>query len=335
MNNNSFFGFTESITNTQSKIVSDIMGKKLPWQEKWKPKTLDDAILPLDVKNQIYYQLQNSGLKNATFHAGPGVGKTTVAKLIAKEMGVPYRFYNASKLKIDTLTDEIIPLGQNFTDGVPTIIILDECDRANSTAFWDALRHTIDSSIDSLRFILTGNYIYNIPDAILSRCPPLSFQHNDQSIKIPIFNRLKEIAETETKESNGTLELDTLKIIARKCYPDIRRMINEIERNFDMNQGSIKGTPMIGNDIHMEEILKYIVAKQDVEARLYFNENITDYGTFFVEFCDFVQRKCDKAHRLDVGYFFAEYQYRSTSAVNQEMNITRGLFYHLIRLLGR
>ena len=329
------FGQSEEVIDTKDAVVRSIMGNRLPWQVKWKPKTRDEMILPEAVAKQIAYQLSTSGLKNMTFHAGPGVGKTTLAMLIGQEMGCPVRLYNGSQMRVETIREEILPCGLRYVVGPPTLIILDECDRAGSDQFWDALRHAIDKTMEGLRFILTGNYVYNIPEPILSRCPPISFQHDDQSLKRPLFNRLLHIAKTETEAVGGTYELDTIKSIAKQCYPDIRRMINELERNFDQNAGSIIGTPRIGNAIHMEELFKYILAGDDKLARMYFNEHFTDFGMFFVEFCDYVQEKCEKKHRLDVGTVFAEYNFRSTSQVNQEMNVTRGLFGHLIKMLGQ
>lgn len=331
---NSLFGSTsEAITGT-SLTLQKVMGKKIPWCELYKPSKLSDVILPGNVYNQLNFAMNSSGLKSMTFHSGPGTGKTTVAKLIPKELGSQCKFYNASQLKIDTIRDEIEPYGSQHVIGSPRIIILDECDRATSKDFWDALRNAIDKTIDSVRYLLTGNFIYNIPEPILSRCTPISFAHNDPKIKIPIFEKLKLIAKTECTKSGGTYDIETLKIIAKTCYPDIRRMINVMELTYDENQGSIIGTPVIGSGNHLEEIFKYISSGCDLEARGYFNENVTDYNTFFPEFCDFVQTQCTKVQRIDVGLIFAEYQYRAAHEVNQELNITRGLFGQLIKMFG-
>lgn len=332
------FGNAESVEDSKSNFIGDVFGvgiaSTLPWEYKWRPKNRHELILPELVSKQIDYQLSTTGLKNATFCAGPGVGKTTLALLIAQELNWPIRFYNASQMKIDTLRDEILPCGLQYVSGPPTIIVLDECDRAGSAAFWDSLRNVIDRTLQSLRFILTGNNSYNIPEPILSRCPLLSFEHTDEQIKRPIFNRLLQIAEAETKASGGTVDRQTIVSIARQCYPDIRKTINELERNFDQNQGSIAGTPQFGNTTHFDAIYKYLVSGDDVSARVAFNKNISDYGLFFVEFCDYVQLNCEPLHRWDVGVLFAEYNFRATSQVNQELNVTRGLFGQLIKLFN-
>lgn len=330
---NSLFGEVESLVDTKMSVVKSIFGERLPWQKKWAPTCRQEMILPDNVVDLFDYQMQTSGLKNCTFCGGPGVGKTTLATLLGKEMNAPVKFFNASQMKVDTLRDEMLACGRQYVIGPPTLIILDECDRAGSEQFWNALRNAIDATLDSLRYILTGNYVYNIPEPILSRCPPISFEHTDPKIRRPIFDRLVHIAKAETTASGGTYDIETLKIIARKCYPDIRVMINTMETVFDTNKGSIVGTPIIGNATHMNEIYKYLLSGKDVEARVYFNDHISDYGVFFVEFCDYIQAICSEQMRLGVGEVFCEYNFRSTQGVNQEMNITRGLFSQLIRLL--
>jgi hypothetical protein len=327
------FGNAESVEDTKSKFVDSVFKGTLPWEYKWSPSSRKDLILPETVSSQIEYQLSTTGLKNTTFCAGPGVGKTTLALLIAKELNWPIRFYNASQMKVDTLRDEILPCGLQYVSGPPTIIVLDECDRAGSTAFWDSLRNVIDRTLTSLRFILTGNNSYNIPEPILSRCPILSFEHTDDQIKRPIFNRLLEIVDAETKVSGGTVDKKTVADIARHCYPDIRRTINELERNFDQNHGSIKGTPRFGNTTHFSTIYKHIIDGDDIAARVCFNTNVNDYTLFFTEFCDYVQEHCDPRIRWEVGVLFAEYNFRASMQVNQELNMTRGLFGQLIILI--
>ena len=329
------FGEAEDIHNDKDSVVNALFAQQIPWIKKWAPERRQDMILPANVVDLFDYRMANGGIKNCTFAGSAGIGKTTLARLLAKEMRSPVKFFNASQMKVDSLRDDILACGRQYVFGAPTTIILDECDKAGSEAFWNALRNAIDETLESLRFILTGNYIYNIPEPILSRCPPISFEHTDPRIKIPIFNRLVEIATEETRLSGGTFERDTLAAIAKKCYPDVRLMISTMQDVFDQNRGSIIGTPVIGNKTNMEELYSYLVNGRDIEARVYFNDHFSDYGAFFGEFCDFIQEvKCvDKQHlRLGVGEIFAEFNFRSTQGVNQELNVTRGMFSSLIRL---
>lgn len=334
--NMNLFGESESIHDSKSAVVAGILGERNPWIQKWAPKTRSEMILPPSIHELFDYQMSTSGLKNCTFFGGPGIGKTTLARLLAKEMNSPVKFFNASQMKIDSLRDEILSCGRQYVFGSPTVVILDECDKSGSEPFWNALRNAIDETLDSLRFILTANYVYNIPEPILSRCPAISFEHTDQKIRKPIFNRLIQIAETETTASGGSYDKETLAAIARKCYPDLRMMISTMSNVFDQNKGSITGSPIIGNGLHMRELYSYLAEGKDIEARAFFNDHFSDYGTFFIEFCDFIQMTMciDKPQiRLRVGELFAEYNYRSTQGVNQELNVTRGLFAGLIGAL--
>lgn len=330
--NDILFGDIDEIKNTKASYVNSIFANKLPWQVKWAPKTRDDLIIPKSIRSKFDYQMSTTGLKNCTFHGSPGMGKTTLAKMLATEMNAPMKFFNASQMKIDVLREEILPYSKQYMVGSPVVVILDECDKANSELFWNALRSTIDETIDCVRFILTGNYIYNIPEPILSRCKPLSFEHTDPAIKKDIYSRLKHIAKIETEQSGGTFDEETLKQIARKCYPDIRLMINSMEDVFDRNNGSIIGDAVISSELHYSELYKYLAAGCDIEARMYFNEKITDYSNFFIDFCNYFERnvKVGQQTRLIIANAFAEFNFRASQGVNQEINITKGLFTHII-----
>lgn len=327
-----FFGTPEPIINSPTSVIENVFGQRLPWQYKWAPKTHKDMILPEGVVTQIEYQIATGGLKNMTFHGGTGVGKTTLARLLPSEVNSPFRFYSTSQMKSSTISEEIVPLGRYHMSGPPTIIVLDEIEKAGSQAFWNDLISAIDSNMESLRFICTANYLHKIPEPLLSRCPPISFAHSDPKIKIPIFDRLKEIAKIETDLVGGTYDAKTLAIIAKRRYPDIRLMINDMELTFDRNKGSIIGTPVLGNEDTLNVLHEHIQRGKIQEARLFFGENVTDFSAFFSDFCDFSMSKCEKGHRIDVAYSFAEYDFRASANVNQEMNITRGLFAALARI---
>lgn len=335
----------------KAEIIKLNMQRGLPWDKRYAPGTLDDVILPEHIMNSIKFAISKNKLKHMTLYSGSGTGKTTVARLIPKALGTQYIEYNASKLTTEALRD-LESYNRQASIGPPRIVILDECDRARGD-IWDILRGIIGSAVNVI-YILTVNHVHKIPGPILSRCTPISFAHSDNAIKRPIFNRLVDIATKEVISEHGEkfsiiplkstdtdypagaiIDMRTIAAIAKFHYPDIRAMIGSLEQNYDENLGNIKGVPTLTNTSHLEHIWGLILEGKDITARLYFNEHISDYSTFFPQFCDYAQGVCGKQFRLAIGIIISEHEYRDAMGnVNRELNATRGLFGKIFNLLG-
>jgi DNA polymerase III delta prime subunit len=271
-----------------------------------------------------------------TFHSGsPGTGKTTTAIAIAKRLNCPYKKINASlEGRIDTLKDEILTYGRQATVGTNIrIVILDEVDGVTSNAFFDSLRGVIDSTKDTLRFILTCNSLFKIPEPIRDRCPPVSFAFGPNDlVKREIFARLKQIAHLEVGDT-GTVDEETLKIIAKTHYPSVRSMIKSLQFNHRENGGSIKGNSIGISSKTIEQIWNLIIEGKWEESRLAYSSNISDPSSFFRSFLDHALLMCQPGHRMAIASTVAEFQYRSVYQVDSEINITCGLFPALIKLV--
>ena len=346
---------TEVETTSKLDIINMNMSRGLPWDKRNAPETLDDVILPDHILNSVKFKLEKNKLTHMTFHSGPGTGKTTVARLIPKLLKTQSIEYNGSKLNSEILKD-LEAYDRQACIGPPRVVILDECDRARAD-IWDMLRSIIGAAKNTI-YILTANQSHKIPPPILSRCPAISFAHSDDEIKRPIFKRLYEIAVKEVKSEHGddiviiplkpkeepdessfvgkgVVDQRTIAQIAKHHYPDIRAMINSLEQTYDENLGSIKGIPILTNTAHLESLWELLLAGKDISARMYFNENITDYTTFFPQFCDYVQAKCDKSFRWGLGVIISEAEFRdSTGNVNRELNVTRNMFGRMLTLMN-
>jgi len=313
--------------------------RNMSWDEKYRPRTLDEIILPDSIKDPIKFALENDSSQNMIFHSSsPGTGKTTVAKVIPEEYGCDYMFVKtASEGRMDLVETAIPNYGmQKLGDEKPRYVIFDEADsvRAQSIdAFYDALQPTIEATRSTLRFILTVNHLHKIPEAIRSRCKPISFAHNDDSIKKPMWDRLKHIAETETQLSGGELDLNTLKQIAKMYFPDMRSMILTMQHNFNTNQGCIKGDISNISFDHISEIWKLINKGEISDLRKYYTEHISDINGLYVPFEKYASENCKQKHRLSMAVVFADHQYRSVyDQVDPEININ-GMFAKIIKLV--
>lgn len=313
--------------------------KSLEWPEKYRPKTLKDMLLPLELKTVLLDSIKEGTIENFVFYSGsPGTGKTSTALAICNELKCQYKFINASLHgNIGTLKDEIENYGMQKIHGTSKvrIVILDEVDGVTSDAFFPSLRGLIEKTSHTLRFILTCNSIHKIPSSIQpSRCKPLSFAYGNDDVymKKLMYKRLKEIAQLEVG-NGGVVEEETLKMIARNHFPDFRGMLRSLQYNFRQNSGSIKGAIVGVSHSSLETIWKLLCQGNWEEARKMFNGSISDYGSFFRFFLDYMLSVAPEKYRMDLAEVVAEYQFRGCFQVDPEMNITSGMFPKLVKVM--
>jgi len=313
--------------------------RNFTWEEKYRPRTLDEVILPDSIKNLVKFSLEEDSFQNMIFYSSsPGTGKTTVAKVIPEEYGCEYMFVRtAAEGRMDVVETAIPNYGmRKLGDEKPRFVIFDEGDAVraqNIDTFYSALQPTIEATRSTLRFIITCNNLYKIPSAIRSRCKAIDFNHNDNSIKKPMWERLKYIAETETSISGGELDLNTLKQIAGMHFPDMRAIISEMQLNFNINKGSIKGDiSSIGTD-HITKIWELINKGDITDLRKYYTEHINDINGIYVPFEKHASSKCEQKHRLTLAVVIADHQYRAAyDQVDPEININ-GMFAKIIKII--
>jgi Cdc6-like AAA superfamily ATPase len=289
---------------------------KLPWPEKYRPKTVSDVILPAKIKNMVEFAIERNEFNNFIFHSGnPGTGKTTTAEAIPKQIGADYKTLYLSERGmevIDAIRDYSM---QKLIDGKPRFIILDEADRPkvqDKKSFYNALQPLIEKSSSTLRFILTCNNLHLIPEAVQSRCAPVSFAHNDDNeVKKVLFARMKEIAIIETGDESK-VNIDTLKEIARFHFPDMRAIISSMMNNYLENQGSIDGIPNFQTGDIVGRVWELIETGDDLALSKFVSENVVDYLALYNPFGYHVIHRIDKKFRYQFAILLGEYQYRAS-----------------------
>lgn len=309
---------------------------KLPWPEKYRPSTVQDVILPSKIKDMVTFAIEENEFNNFIFHSGnPGTGKTTTAEAIPKQINADYKTLYISEMGMEAI--EVIRdySMQKLVDGKPRFIIMDEADRPkvqDKKGFYNALQPLIEKSSTTLRFILTCNNLHLIPDAVRSRCAPVSFAHNDDAeVKRVLFARMQEIAIKETG-SKDKVNLDTLKEIARFHYPDMRAIISAMMNNYLENKGSIDGVPNFQTGDIIGKIWELTTENKDLELGKFLSENVVDYLALYAPFGDYVIQRLDKKHRNRFAILLGEYQFRAAQpAVDPWINANA--FFAQIRLM--
>lgn len=303
------------------------------WTEKYRPKTIDECVLPESLKNTFKEFIASGELPNFLLCGTAGVGKTTVAKALCNEIGAEYLFINGSEESgIDVLRHKI----KNFASSVSLtnakkVVILDEADYLNANSTQPALRGFIEEFSNNCRFIFTCNFKNRIIEPLHSRCAVVEFKiENSEKPKIAgdFFKRIKTILQTEGIESD-------LKVVAEliaKYFPDYRRILNELQRY------SVSGTIDSGilvnlGDESYVELIKNLKAKNFTEVRKWVGKNSD------IESTELFRNLYDKAADIleqtaipELVLILADYQYKAAFVADREINTMAALTEIMARL---
>ena len=156
------------------------MSNDFLWVEKYRPKTISDAILPNDLKEKFQKVVETGELQNMLLTGTAGLGKTTVAKAICNELNLDYIIINGSEEgNIDVLRGKIKQFASSVSlQGNIKVVILDEADYLNPQSTQPALRGFIEEFANNCRFILTCNFKNRIIQPLHSRCAVYEFNTN-------------------------------------------------------------------------------------------------------------------------------------------------------------
>ena len=234
------------------------------WVDKYRPRKLKDLVLSQDIKQYFKNMLKSGNILNATFSGPPGIGKSTICRVIAEELGAEMKFIPcAVKGNVATAQGELKDFCDAMTfDGKLKIVILDEVDSASATtdsSFQKALRNIIEAAQSDTRFLLNCNYVEKVISPIKSRCPVinLSFDKRD------LLYRIKGILEEEKIEYVKD-DLKAFLEVAFNFYPDIRQIINCLQGC--CTSGKLVVSQKAISDVEKENFIADLV-KKTLEAR--------------------------------------------------------------------
>jgi len=288
------------------------------WVEKYRPKTIDEMVLSSE--NRAYFNTLKDEVPNLLFVGTPGIGKTTIAKIIVQDiLKCQYLYINASDENgIDTIRSKVCGFSQTKSlDGSIKIVILDEADGITIDG-QRALRNTMEEYSSFTRFILTANYKHKIIPAIQSRTQYFDLNPSVQDV----LSRIVYILRTENIEVPTTERVNLARVI-KDNYPDIRKIINTIQKYSVSGVLHIKDTTD-RNDI-VTKINNHLVSKKVLELRKFLIENENefqgDYASLLKHYLNFIYNSDTKPdNKRQMIVIISEYLYRDAFVLDKEIN---------------
>lgn len=320
---------------TEEGGIAAEVRKNLPWTKKYEAHKLDDLILPTEIHDEMEFALENDSLTDYIFYSGaPGTGKSSLAKLIPEILGVDSKFFKCTK-DSEIMNDIEEYIMYSSPDGKPRFIIIDEADKPkDADRMFRFLQSTISEETRTVRFILTMNDFYRMPEALVSRCHPIEFNVpslEDRDYKNRLYTHLMKIAKTEVEPFGGKVEKNTIVRLIQDYFPDIRQMIVCMQSIFNRNRGNVVGEPprLEGNVI--EDLYRMVTSYQALELRHYISANIKFPRSVFRPFSDYAVEHLPQYLLIPFGILLADYQFKAANAVDQEYNLW-GFFLHMMKM---
>ena len=282
--------------------------------EKYRPTNIDNYVGNENIKSTIKDYISQNDIQNLLFYGPAGTGKTTLAKLIAKNIDCDLLYINASDERgIETIRDKVSGFASTMSFKSLKIVILDEADFLTIMA-QASLRNVIETFSRSTRFILTCNYLERIIDPLQSRCQTLKIIPPN---KLDIINHLMKVTNKESiKHSVSDLET-----IVNNNYPDVRKMLNTIQVSTVNNTIKLDETALVESN-YMDKVLTELNKKKPnwrTIRQIIADSNVSDFEGFYRYLYDKSKEYAPGKEGM-IAYYINEYSYQSNFRIDKEVN---------------
>ena len=292
------------------------------WVEKYRPRTVDECVLPEDVKKQFEAFIKKGEVPNLLLSGTAGTGKTTLARALCESLGCDYIVINGSDegRQIDTLRTKIRSFASAVSfEGKTKVVILDEADYMNRESVQPALRGFIETFSENCRFVFTCNYANRLIDPLDSRTTVIDFKINPSdrpALASKFMERMKYILDTEGVQYNEKVLAELL----MKHFPDYRRVLNELQR-YSVSGVIDEGILSNFQEINAKQLLESLREKDWKKMRQWVANNVdTDPQGIFRQIYDILLPEIKSIPQ--VVLLIADYQYKAAFVADQEINIT-------------
>ena len=298
------------------------------WVEKYRPKTIEDCILPDATKKTFKDFLDKGEVPNLLLSGPAGCGKTTVAKALCNELGVDVYVINGSDE--GRFLDTVRNTAKNFASTVSLtstakhkVIIIDEADNTTNDVQL-LLRASIEEFANNCRFIFTCNYKNKIIEPLHSRCAVVEFgikSKEKPKLAASFFTRLQDILQKESIQYDQKVLIE----LVNKHFPDWRRVLNECQR-YAVGGKIDTGILASFSDTNVNELIKNLKTKNFTEVRKWVVGNLdNDASSLLRRVYDTAVDDLSPASIPAAVLVIAKYQYQCAFVADQEINLLAAL----------
>ena len=292
------------------------------WVEKYRPQTIEDCILPSELKQTFQQFVDNEEIPNLLLTGTAGVGKTTIAKAMLEQIGCTYMMINGSEESgIDMLRTKIKNFASTVSmDGKRKYVILDEADYLNPQSTQPALRGFIEEFSRNCGFILTCNFRNRIIEPLHSRCSTVGFRipsAEKPQLAMGFMKRVQHILETENVKSDERVVAELI----NKFFPDWRRCLNELQRY--SATGTIDAGILVNlSDTSIKELVSFIKDKDFKSCREWVVHNLdNDPHRIYRRVYDSLSGNVPDSAIPHCVLILGNYSYKSAFVADQEINL--------------
>lgn len=294
------------------------------WVEKYRPETVQDCILPSNIKDVFSGFLEQRQIPNLLLSGTPGLGKTSIAKALCRELDVDFLLINGSDQGryLDTVRNTVKPFASTrslTSSSNHKVVIFDEAD--NSTPDVQLLlRACIEEFQNNCRFIFTCNFKNRIIEPLHSRVSVVDFNITGKS-KAALAEQFLTRCSMILDEEGITYNVKVVAELIMKFFPDFRRTLNELQRY--SSTGSIDtGILALCTDDSYLKLATALKSKNFTHVKNWVQQNIDNSPTVIMRgLYDRIYTLLDKTSIATAVLIIAEYQYKDAFVADHEINL--------------
>ena len=283
------------------------------WVEKYRPDILENYVGNENLKETISKYIEQNDIQNLIFYGPAGTGKTTLAKLLVKNINCDFIYINASDERgIETIRDKVSGFASTMSFKPLKVVILDEADFLTIQA-QASLRNVIETFSKSTRFILTCNYIERIIDPLQSRCQTLKIVPPS---KADVARHLCKVLSQE----NVNYDTDSVVNIVKKQYPDVRKMLNICQMSSKKGELVIDPQTLVSSN-YIDQIIELLPNNKSFKQirQIIADSNVDDFEALYKALYERIDEYTTRDAEAII--IIEEYLYHANFRIDKEINV--------------